>query len=140
MRGMKEKTYSIGDIARSMGISARTVRYYEEIGLLNSIKRVEHGKRVYTEEHIRRLKFIKKLKLLGLSLSEMQDLEKIYRVNKTNRKFLPRLISLLEEHGRRIDDRIMELTLLKGEINEYMERIEGKLNEEVKKEGDRRSK
>ncbi len=138
MIGSEEKVYQIGEVAKLLGITGRTIRYYEEIGLLNGIRRMDHGKRVYTDEHLRRLKFIKKLKLLGLSLSEMQDLERIYRVHGTNRRFLPELISLLEQHGRRVDERIRELTVLKKEIEEYRKRMEGKLEVEVS--GDRRKR
>ncbi len=112
-------------------MSIRTIRYYEEIGLLNSIKRVEHGKRVYSDEEIRRLKFIKKLKVLGLSLSEMVELEHIYRIHKTNTKVLPKLITLLKNHADKVDDRIKQLQTLKKEILEYSNKMESKLSEEL---------
>lgn len=129
---MKEslKTYKIGEVSKILNLSIRTIRYYEEIGLLNSIRRVEHGKRVYTDEEIRRLKFIKKLKLLGLSLSEMLDLESIYKVHKTNTKVLQKLITLLTEHANKTDDRIRQLQILKKEILEYKDRMERKLASE----------
>ena len=84
----EEKIYQIGELAKLVDLSARTIRYYEEVGLLNSIKRVEGGKRIYTNHDIRRLKFIKKLKLLGLSLAEMYELEVTYQKHKTNSKVL----------------------------------------------------
>jgi len=56
----------IGELADMVGVSTRTIRYYEEIGLLNSVKRVDGGKRVYTDLDVQRLKFIKRLKHLGL--------------------------------------------------------------------------
>jgi DNA-binding transcriptional MerR regulator len=105
----RAKKYQIGEVSKILNLSIRTIRYYEEIGLLNSIKRVEHGKRVYSDEEIRRLKFIKKLKLLGLSLSEMVELEHIYRIHKTNTKVLPKLITLLNKHADKVDDRINQL-------------------------------
>ncbi|NIO16264.1 MAG: MerR family transcriptional regulator [Deltaproteobacteria bacterium] len=131
---MAEKTgkkYQIGEVSKILNLSIRTIRYYEEIGLLNSIKRVEHGKRVYSEEEIRRLKFIKKLKLLGLSLAEMQELEQIYRIHKTNVKVLPKLIKLLEENATKVDERINQLSTLKKEILEYKKRMKEKLEEEL---------
>jgi DNA-binding transcriptional MerR regulator len=64
----------IGELADLVGVSTRTIRYYEEIGLLNSVKRAEGGKRVYTDLEVQRLKFIKRLKHLGLTLSEMHEL------------------------------------------------------------------
>lgn len=128
----RAKKYQIGEVSKILNLSIRTIRYYEEIGLLNSIKRVEHGKRVYSDEEIRRLKFIKKLKLLGLSLSEMVELEHIYRIHKTNTKVLPKLITLLNKHADKVDDRINQLETLKKEILEYSKKMESKLSEELR--------
>ncbi|MBW2058750.1 MAG: MerR family transcriptional regulator [Deltaproteobacteria bacterium] len=120
--------YGIGELARLVGLTPRTIRYYEEIGLLNSVKRVEGGKRVYTDMDYQRLRFIKRLKDLGLTLAEMQELEDIYQIHRTNRKVLPRLLELLEHHASRIDERVQNLNRLKKEIVQYQERIRQKLN------------
>ncbi len=126
----KVKKYKIGEIAKIVNLTPRTIRYYEEIGLLNSVKRVENGRRIYTDEDIRRLKFIKRLKLLGLSLKEMAELEKIYSINRSNRKALERLLELLKKHAENIDKRIYNLQTLKNEILDYSDRIRRKIEEE----------
>ena len=126
----KVKKYKIGEIAKIVNLTPRTIRYYEEIGLLNSVKRVENGRRIYTDEDIRRLKFIKRLKLLGLSLKEMAELEKIYSINRSNRKALERLLELLKMHAENIDKRIYHLQKLKNEILDYSDRIRKKIQEE----------
>ena len=108
--------YQIGELASRVGLTTRTIRYYEEIGLLNSIARIEGGKRVYTDQDYQRLRFIKRLKDLGLTLAEMQELEDIYRIDRTNRRVLPRLLELLEHHASRIDERVQNLSKLKNEI------------------------
>jgi len=120
--------YQIGELANLVGMSPRTIRYYEEIGLLNSIKRIERSKRVYTDKDIQRLKFIKRLKHLGLTLSEMHELEDIYQIHRTNRKVLPRLLELLDNHAGKIDERIQNLNKLKEDIFNYQEKIRQKLN------------
>lgn len=120
--------FRIGEIANSVGMSPRTIRYYEEIGLLNSVKRIEGGKRVYTDKDIQRLKFIKRLKHLGLTLSEMHELEDIYQIHRTDRKVLSRLLELLENHVGKINERIQNLERLKEDIFNYQERIHQKLN------------
>ncbi len=79
---------SIGELARILDMSQRTIRYYEEIGLLNSIKRIEGGRRIYTEADLRRLKLIKRLKIMGMTLSEMQELEAMWTYEKSNEKIL----------------------------------------------------
>jgi DNA-binding transcriptional MerR regulator len=126
----KGNNYSIGYLAKAAGLTTRTIRYYEERGLLDSIKRVEGGRRVYTDDDLRRLKFIKRLKLLGLTLAEMEELAEIYWIDRTNRKVLPRLMELLDHHCEETDKRIKSLTKLKGEIREYRGRIKTKLTDE----------
>jgi DNA-binding transcriptional MerR regulator len=125
------KYYKIGQLANLLALSPRTIRYYEEIGLLNSIKRLEGGKRVYTDQDYQRLRFIKRLKHLGLSLAEMHELEDIYQIHRTNKKVLPRLLELLENHVDKIEERIRNLEKLKSEILTYDERIRKKLDEGI---------
>ena len=122
------KYYQIGELANLLQLSHRTIRYYEEIGLLNSVKRIEGGKRVYTDRDYQRLKFITRLKHLGLTLSEMLELEDIYQIHQTNRKVLPRLLELLGNHAVKIDERINNLIKLKADILNYQEKIRQKLN------------
>jgi DNA-binding transcriptional MerR regulator len=119
--------YQIGKLANLLNLSPRTIRYYEEIGLLNSIKRVEGGKRIYTDKDFQRLKFITRLKHLGLTLSEMLELEDIYQIHQTNKKVLPRLLELLDGHALKIDERINSLNKLRADILNYQGKIRQKL-------------
>jgi DNA-binding transcriptional MerR regulator len=127
----KRDPYSIGELARMVNLSQRTIRYYEEIGLLQSVRRIENGKRVYTDDDVRRLKFINRLKVLGLSLAEMVKLEKIYRTQRNNREVIPKLLAILDERVVQIDDRISQLVALKNEIREYQARLRGKMMQET---------
>ena len=127
MEEKNEKFISIGEIAQKLEMSQRTIRYYEEIGLLNSIKRIEGGRRVYTEMDLRRLKLIKRLKIMGMTLSEMQELEAMWTIEKSNDKVLGRLLELLNNQLRRLDDRITDLNILRNEIMEYQKRIKSKI-------------
>lgn len=124
----KLTTYSIGELAKLLEMSTRTIRYYEELGLLNSVKRIENGRRIYTDDDVRRLKLIKRLKILGLTLSEMHELESMWQIHKTNDIVLKRLLEILDSHVHRIDDRIKDLEILKNEIIEYQTRIKNKLS------------
>lgn len=126
------RTYTIGALSSLVNLSARTIRYYEEIGLLHSVRRIENGKRVYTDADVRRLKFVTRLKVLGLSLAEMAELEKIYRIQRSNREILPKLIALLDERAAQIDDRIAQLSALKKEIRDYQERLRAKAAQEIR--------
>jgi len=127
MARITEGTYAIGEISRLVDLSQRTIRYYEEIGLLHSVRRIENGKRVYTDHDVRRLKFINRLKVLGLSLAEMVELEKIYRKQRNNREILPKLLQILDERALQIDERVAQLVALKKEIREYQQRLRDKV-------------
>ena len=123
-------TYRIGELAAKVGMTERTIRYYEELGLLESVKRLDGGTRIYTAEDVRRLKFIGKLKLLGLSLQEMGELEGIYTRQRSNRTVLPRLIELLDLHLVTVDARLAQLGALRDEIRAYREHVTQRLLEE----------
>jgi DNA-binding transcriptional MerR regulator len=134
MSGGTEATYAIGEISRLVDLSQRTIRYYEEIGLLHSVRRIENGKRVYTDHDVRRLKFINRLKVLGLSLAEMVELEKIYRKQRNNREILPKLLQILDERAVQIDERVAQLVALKKEIREYQQRLRTKVLQDATQE------
>jgi DNA-binding transcriptional MerR regulator len=122
-------SYRIGELAAKVGVTERTIRYYEERGLLESVKRLDGGQRVYTDDDVRRLKFIQKLKVLGLSLAEMQELETLYGRHHTNAKVLPRLIELLDSHLATVSQRLGELAALRDEIRSYRQHVNKRLEE-----------
>lgn len=64
----------IGELAERTGLSLRTIRHYDEIGLLTPSGRSEGGFRLYTEEDLDRLMLIRRMKPLGYSLEHMGDL------------------------------------------------------------------
>jgi DNA-binding transcriptional MerR regulator len=64
----------IGEVAERLGLSLRTIRYYEEMGLVEPETRTEGGFRLYTEDHVERLGLIRRMKPLGFSVQEMRDL------------------------------------------------------------------
>ncbi len=66
--------YQIGDVAERVGLSLRTVRYYEEAGLLMPVGRTVGGFRLYDADAIERLLLIRKMKPLGFTLEEMRSL------------------------------------------------------------------
>ncbi len=66
--------HQIGEAAERVGLSLRTVRYYEEVGLVVPSGRTQGGFRLYTDDDIERLALIKQMKPLGFTLDEMRDL------------------------------------------------------------------
>ena len=69
-----DRMFQIGELAERVGLSLRTVRYYEEMGLLTPEKRTDGGFRLFTEQHVERLGLIKQMKPLGFTVQEMCEL------------------------------------------------------------------
>ncbi|MFD1260716.1 Cu(I)-responsive transcriptional regulator [Entomomonas asaccharolytica] len=70
---------NIGQVASETGISAKMIRYYETVGLLNTVQRTEAGYRIYTENEVQTLYFIRSARDLGFSVSEIQELLALWR-------------------------------------------------------------
>jgi DNA-binding transcriptional MerR regulator len=117
----------IAEVCRASGLSARTVRYYEELGLLPGVRRRAGGRRVYGPDELERLRFIGRLKSLGLSLAEVKELNAVYAIAGSTRAMLLRLEELLGRHAVDLDRRIAELTGLRGELWRYRERITSRI-------------
>lgn len=71
---MTSETFQIGEVANRTGLSLRTVRYYEAVGLVAPSGRTEGGFRLYTEPDIQRLLLIRALKPAEFSLEELQEI------------------------------------------------------------------
>ena len=125
---MVARLKAIGDVAEELSLSTRTIRYYEELGLLGEVRRRGGGRRVYGEEEIARLRFIGKLKLLGLSLEEIAELNDVHAHGST-RGMLERLLPKLDTRLADLDHRMRELAQLKTEIKTYRGRMERRLQE-----------
>lgn len=114
----------IGILAKKLGITTRTIRYYEEIGIMGKSARMGGGTRTYSKDDILRLKFILKLKDMGISLKEIQELSEIFDINSQNFSTItPKLIEILDQHISRVDDKIASLSSLRQDIVEYRVRI-----------------
>ena len=65
---------SIGELARRTGVNIETIRYFEKVGLLDEPDRTEGGHRVFAEQHVRALSFIKRARELGFTPDEVRAL------------------------------------------------------------------
>jgi DNA-binding transcriptional MerR regulator len=117
----------IGELAQSLGLTTRTLRYWEEVGIIESVERSDGAARGYTPDFVRQIKFIMKLKHLGLTIKEMQELYSAYGEAKQTDRMLPALVKTLDEHIDKIDARIHSLTALRKEIHDYRQKIAEKL-------------
>ena len=123
MRLNREDQQQIGELARSLGITTRTLRLYEQLGLIDPPQRTGGGIRCYTKEDIRRIKFVLKVKELGLTLKQMQELAEIYREHKMEDRIMPRLVELLDSHTDAIHRKIGKLSSLAQDIAGFRKRI-----------------
>ncbi|MGD9482834.1 MerR family transcriptional regulator [Streptomyces sp. TRM70308] len=71
---MAAEHMQIGQVAERTGLSLRTIRHYEEVGLVPPSARSKGGFRLYTEADVERLLVVRRMKPLGFSLEEMRDL------------------------------------------------------------------
>ncbi|MDO8941948.1 MAG: MerR family transcriptional regulator [Desulfobacterales bacterium] len=123
MKLNRESRQQIGELATALGVTTRTLRLYEQLGLIDPPQRTEGGIRFYDKEDIRRIKFVLKVKELGLSLKQMQELAEIYHQTKMPDKIMPRLIEILDGHTDAIHRKIRKLSSLDRDIQEYRKRI-----------------
>jgi DNA-binding transcriptional MerR regulator len=118
-----EDLRTISEVTEITGLSPRTVRYYEELGLLPGVRRRAGGRRVYGADEIERLRFIQRLKTLGLSLAEIKQLNAVYAIGGSTRAMLERLDQVLDARRGELDDRIEELMTLRDEIGRYQDHV-----------------
>ena len=71
-------TMHIGELAERTGLSLRTIRHYDDVGLLPATARTDGGFRVYSEDDFERLMVIKQMKPLGFSLEEMAEILELF--------------------------------------------------------------
>lgn len=70
---------NIGQVSRDTGVSAKMIRYYETVGLLNTVQRTEAGYRTYTDNDVQTLHFIRRARDLGFAVAEIQELLALWR-------------------------------------------------------------
>ncbi len=119
----------IGDLAELAGVTQRTVRYYESIGLLAPGKREGHGHHYYTEETLARLRKIDQLKRLGLSLEEIGEVIDLYFTDPSGIQPKQKVLAILRKQLHEVESKIGELQQFRGELQATIERFEHFLNE-----------
>lgn len=108
---------TVTQLARSAGIPSPTVRYYDRIGLLRPATRSDSGYRLYSPTDEGRLRFIRRAKLLGLSLDEIREL--MAAAEGGCGSTLPELDRLLDRKLLEIDATIAELHALRDRLVAY---------------------
>jgi MerR family transcriptional regulator, copper efflux regulator len=118
----------IGELARRTDVSQRTIRYYEQLGLLQPAEREGAGYRYYDEQTIKRLEKIAALKNLGLSLEEVVEvIELFFADSSAYLRGKRKTLEILRTHLAEADARLIELKTTRGELQRNILRIENYL-------------
>ncbi|MBQ8821566.1 MAG: MerR family transcriptional regulator [Lachnospiraceae bacterium] len=99
-------TYTIRDLSQRFDVPSSTLRYYEDMGLLENVERTDNNQRIYTDEHIRRLEGINCFKKTGLPIARIQE---FYQYEKDVDTHIEEIIQLVTEHESNIQNKIAEL-------------------------------
>jgi MerR family transcriptional regulator, copper efflux regulator len=119
----------IGDLTQRAGVTQRTVRYYESIGLLPPGEREGHGQHYYGEETLARLQKIDQLKKLGLSLDEIRDVIDLYFTDPSGIQPKQKVLAILRQHLAEADRKISGLQQFRADLQAHIERFERWLEE-----------
>ena len=116
---------TIKEAAERVGLPPKTIRYYEEIGLIPAFQRSRpgfegNGYRLFAQQDINRLEFVKRARRLDLSLAQVKEL-----LTATERgSGPPQLLALVEEKLCEIDDSIQDLQTLRRALEDFRRRVE----------------
>ncbi|WP_455349856.1 Cu(I)-responsive transcriptional regulator [Kiloniella litopenaei] len=112
----------IGQVSEVSGLPAKTIRYYESIGLIEPAGRTSSGYRAYQEKDIETLKFIQRARSLGFSISEVSALLTLW--NDRNRAS-SQVKALAKQHVADMDRKITELQSMKDTLSNLIEKCQG---------------
>ena len=112
----------IGAVAQRSGIPAKTIRYYESIGLIDSALRTESGYRVYDSRDVETLRFIQRARGLGFSVKEVGRLLTLWQ---DQGRSSARVKALAEERVAEIDRKLAELQGMRRTLVHLIERCHG---------------
>jgi DNA-binding transcriptional MerR regulator len=116
-------TFSIGDLAKQTGVKVVTIRYYEQAGLLPACERTTGNYRVYAREHLERLYFVRKCRLLGFSLEQIRDL---LLLSSAKSPTCAGICSVAADHLKNIESKIADLKRLATELQRISSSCNGK--------------
>ncbi len=116
------QTVSIGQIAKTTGVAAKTIRYYEQIGVLPLPGRTVSGYRQYDESAVERLRFISRARSLGLPLQRLRMLTSTLN-GAPRAKLRPQLLALVHEQLAAVQHRIAELESLRQQLERVSRRM-----------------
>lgn len=107
----------ISELAQASGVRAKTIRFYEQIGLLPPAQRAENGYRCYNSEDVRRLRFIRNARGLDFSLDDLKEVLALRDQGDAPCRYVAHL---LEAKAVEIEERIRQLQELQQDLQELI--------------------
>jgi len=135
VRGTMSTTFTISELAKEFGVTTRTIRFYEDQGLL-SPKR-EGTTRVFSSRDRVRLKLALRGKRLGFSIAEIRELFELYDVSRDEKKQLEEFLSRLDRRRAHLEQQREDIEVMLNEINFFANQcrrlLKGKVDGEESK-------
>ncbi|WP_317450927.1 MerR family transcriptional regulator [Alkalibacillus aidingensis] len=125
---------TISELANKFHVSTRTIRYYEEIGLIQP-RRNQSGHRIFSKKEEIQLQLISRGKKYGFNLDEIREMIHLFDKDPTGKEQLKRTIEYGEEKLSEVNQRMEELRQMKEEMEQFLQVFHRELNqleEEVK--------
>lgn len=113
---------NIGEASRQSGLPAKTIRYYEETGLVTPPARAENGYRHYTDTDVHKLRFVRHARGLGFSVDECAQLLSLYDDKERQSADVK---AIAQQHLTDIEDKIQELEKLRSTLHHLINHCHG---------------
>ena len=118
---MKAGVLLIGDLASRIGVQPEAIRYYERRGLLPKPQRAANGYRVYGQEHLHRVEFIKSAQSLGFSLDEVRE---VLELKNRQDSTCEHVAELLRTKMDAVDEQIKRLKAFRRDLGKSLRACE----------------
>ncbi len=124
------RMFTIGDLAKELDISTRTIRYYEERGLLTPQRTERAQQRLYSPRDRVRLKLLLRARGLGFALDDIKELFEIYDATHDERRQETRLRLMILERLEQIETQLRDLADLRDELRDALAQVETRLGDQ----------
>ncbi len=115
-------TFNISNAAQAAGVSAKMVRHYEEIGLIQKAARTSAGYRQYSQNDVHTLRFIRQCRALGFSIAQISELLELWQDRKRPSS---KVKALALGHARELEEKIRELRAMKATLERLASHCHG---------------
>ena len=116
------RTYSISELAREFDVTTRSIRFYEDQGLLNPARQGQT--RIYSKQDRVRLKLTLRGKRLGFSLADIRDLFDLYDADKSSRIQLQTMLGLVADKRETLQQQLEDIKMVLLELDAAEQRCQ----------------